>query len=769
MKRIIILFAIMTSMLTADVSAQSQFSYEGMNDYGRMYDIIFHPTVENKLYALSLGNHIMYSDNKGVSWEVLYSFPDNGVHLKDLKLLSDTILTFSAQFSATHTENAVYFYDIAAGEITGQFTPPITPGTEKVWIDSYSVYSDNHDIALVHQGYTIGFSGYAKVFYTTDGGDNWQLVYYNEEHNGVFPNNVAISPGDPAKLFIARGVGPNPEQGGLFISDDGGLNWEEKIPGNAYNIISFHPSDPDTIMLGTFIGNEANGHQENLYRSIDGGENWNVIPIAWEEGIQDNITGIEFNPLDPDNVLVMEENEVVITHDNWLTHTRSVYPLDNLEGYYYGIHASFSPFQNGELFVNADYYPLFSEDGGATFSRMYNPFYFTVMAGLQQDEDIHLYHSVQRGLVHKNLNTGVENAYDVQPINLVFSSDAPIYMTDKLTTGRVYKYESSFIGSSLQVSDDFGSSYSVLYGNFFDRLINVTTDPGDPNVIWAVFLNEGGVIIDFNDINNPVATPVTLPEADILTDVLIDETDSNIVYITVGAHVYRSTDGGSSWDDISNDLGINPVTDIIFDIERSPFNANEFIVTASNGIYRTTNAAANWEQVYQGSNVRKVNYSPLHHEHLVATIPSGNGIDSKVVFSEDGGESWETLPLENMAYVGSASMAYKFNEENVDVYIATYDLGVIKYTIDLALMGVPGSSAPTNPFLVYPNPATDIINIEENGDLIVSVAIFNTLGQRIISSAATKQVDVSSLESGIYFIRIKNAEGNYFVSRIIKK
>jgi hypothetical protein len=85
------------------------------------------------------------------------------------------------------------------------------------------------------------------------------------------------------------------------------------------------------------------------------------------------------------------------------------------------------------------------------------------------------------------------------------------------------------------------------------------------------------------------------------------------------------------------------------------------------------------------------------------------------------------------------------------------------------LKATPDAAAPTNPFLLYPNPAKDIINIEENGDKMVSVSVFDSLGQQIIGLAATNQVDVSSLESGIYFVRIKNSEGNYFVIRIIKE
>ena len=769
MKQLLIFFTLIGMLVSAEMSAQTEITYEGSEEYGRMYDIIYHPTIENRLYAVTLGSHIMQSNDKGETWEVLYSFSENGVHLNNLKLLPDNTLSFSAQYSATLTKNAVYLYDIDQDEIINQYTPPITSDSDKVWINSYAVHENDPDVALVHQAYKIGFSGYAKVYYTADGGDTWEMVYYTENNNGIFPNNVAISPNDPEKLFIARGASPNTEEGGLLISENAGTTWEEKIPGNNYKVITFKPDDADTILVGTFIGDENNGHEENLYRSTDGGDTWNIIPITWEEGVLDNITAIAYNPLDMDNIILLEENEVVITHDDWDTWEKTVYPLDNLEGYYYGINLSFSPFENGELFVNADYHPIKSDDGGETFSRVYNPFYFTIMAAYHSGTDDHLYHGVQRGLVHENLSTGTVNAYDVQPLNLVFGFDAPVYFVDKLTTGRVYKYKSTFTGASLNVSDNHGESYTFLYSNFNDQLISLTTDPTNPNIIWVSFLNQGGRIIDFTDPNNPEVTTINLPEANILTDVYIDETNSDTVYITVGAHVYRSEDGGDTWEEKSNGLNINPSTDIIFDIEKSPFHKGEFNLTASNGIYTTRDNAENWTKAYDGNNIRKVDYSTVNDQHAVASIHSNNGIQSKMVYTKDNGETWEDVPFEEFAHAGSASMAYKFHEESVDAYIATFDLGLIKYTIDLTELGTPALEESSNPFVVYPNPATNTINIKENGGTVTSVAIYNNLGQQVMKPSSEKQINITQLDSGVYFVKIKNVEGNYFVKRVLKK
>jgi len=65
-------------------------------------------------------------------------------------------------------------------------------------------------------------------------------------------------------------------------------------------------------------------------------------------------------------------------------------------------------------------------------------------------------------------------------------------------------------------------------------------------------------------------------------------------------------------------------------------------------------------------------------------------------------------------------------------------------------------------FSIYPNPATDILNV--NGEGVAEV--YNTIGQMVISNEVngTAQINVSSLESGVYYVRMN---GN--TQRFIKK
>ena len=65
---------------------------------------------------------------------------------------------------------------------------------------------------------------------------------------------------------------------------------------------------------------------------------------------------------------------------------------------------------------------------------------------------------------------------------------------------------------------------------------------------------------------------------------------------------------------------------------------------------------------------------------------------------------------------------------------------------------------------VYPNPATDLINISENADVVV----YTISGQQVLSVNNTKTVDVSNLQAGIYFANITTVNGVSVEKFIIK-
>ncbi|WP_445715633.1 T9SS type A sorting domain-containing protein [Flavobacterium sp.] len=68
---------------------------------------------------------------------------------------------------------------------------------------------------------------------------------------------------------------------------------------------------------------------------------------------------------------------------------------------------------------------------------------------------------------------------------------------------------------------------------------------------------------------------------------------------------------------------------------------------------------------------------------------------------------------------------------------------------------------------MYPNPVNDILNIDIENE-IKSVEIYNIQGQRVIQSNS-KQIETSSLNSGIYMVRIEDTNGGIATQKLIKK
>ncbi|NDW09745.1 glycosyl hydrolase [Dysgonomonas sp. 520] len=69
---------------------------------------------------------------------------------------------------------------------------------------------------------------------------------------------------------------------------------------------------------------------------------------------------------------------------------------------------------------------------------------------------------------------------------------------------------------------------------------------------------------------------------------------------------------------------------------------------------------------------------------------------------------------------------------------------------------------------IYPNPATDILNIsgEQTPTL---VTVYNPQGKKLISKPKTKELDINNLVSGMYFVKIDIEDGSNKTLSLLKK
>ena len=71
---------------------------------------------------------------------------------------------------------------------------------------------------------------------------------------------------------------------------------------------------------------------------------------------------------------------------------------------------------------------------------------------------------------------------------------------------------------------------------------------------------------------------------------------------------------------------------------------------------------------------------------------------------------------------------------------------------------------------IYPNPVEDVLSFDVNGENFnnYKFSVIDILGNSIIELTKSKKIDVTDLKSGVYFIKMQNAEG-YSMHRFIKK
>jgi len=147
------------------------------------------------------------------------------------------------------------------------------------------------------------------VYKSTDGGKSWKnMGLENSEHIGM----ITIHPEDENTVYVAA-YGPLWKEGGdrgIYKTTDGGENWEkilEVSEHTGFNEIHMDPRDADLLYatahqrrrhVFTYIDG---GPESAIYKSTDGGANWRKL----EKGLPSNDMGrigMDISPADPDVV-----------------------------------------------------------------------------------------------------------------------------------------------------------------------------------------------------------------------------------------------------------------------------------------------------------------------------------------------------------------------------------------------------------------------------------------------------------------------------------
>jgi xyloglucan-specific exo-beta-1,4-glucanase len=769
MKRFTIIMVLFCGMIS---NLNAQVSFAGTNAYGRLKNFVYDAALPNTVYATSLDKHIMKSTDNGVTWEIMYTASQYAFFapvIQKMKLAkNNTALSFIEYYGNASSLNKITVLDLQTLTIVKQYDMP-----EQELFQNFGSYTLSNDLDTV---FLLANADSDKAYYTTNGGETWTKVFDAANFEGVLVNEAVMDPNNAQKLFIVRNGGAGNVDGGLLVSEDSGQNWTLKLDGLILQTLAINPTNSNDMYAGTGIVWAYPAQHQALYHSIDGGLTWTTVSdIIWSDGGMDNVPFIAYDPNNPNHVVVLGDDQIAVTLDAGATWTTTQHDGANAgNAYFIGEGAAFNPANTNEVFIANNHYGYKSSDGGVTLVQVENPFHEVMgnMDIINDGTNQHLMYGVQFGYVDRNLAMQTETPIDVMPLN-EFPMSGQIYQmrADGDIPGRTYAYVPSFMGNSLEVSDDYGTTRIPLMSSWDVQFTAVDTNPANHNIAWlATFNGETATLakVDFSDVNNIQPEYINLPySGDWIYGLHIDGSNPDDVMVTVGNRLFKTIDGGTDWTEITQGLTDLVLPNIALSLEQNPFNANQLTMAASNGIYTSVDGGATWARIYDQF-ISKVKHSTAADGQIVGIGYSIMDILPKVIYSNDGGITWAERTAEEYFNTIVTSGAITFTEGHAEVYLGTLSLGLLKDEIDFTNLGNT-KFANVSSAVFYPNPTNGIVNIQlRKGETVKTATIYSLTGQKLTESNQNT-IDFSSLANGVYVLQIESSNGTFDSQKIVKQ
>jgi photosystem II stability/assembly factor-like uncharacterized protein len=151
--------------------------------------------------------------------------------------------------------------------------------------DARSFAVDPHDHSHLYLGTLTGW-----IYESRNGGGEWKRLGWVGNRNDLALDSLVVDSANPKHILVGAWVLGSSE-GGLYISNDGGVSWgsDADMRGQSIRALAAAPSDPKTLVAGTLKG---------VYRSTDGGEHWQLISPEGSQEIHE-VESIAIDPANP--------------------------------------------------------------------------------------------------------------------------------------------------------------------------------------------------------------------------------------------------------------------------------------------------------------------------------------------------------------------------------------------------------------------------------------------------------------------------------------
>jgi len=374
-----------------------------------------------------------------------------------------------------------------------------------------------------------------------------------------------------------------------------------------------------------------------------------------------------------------------------------------------------------------------------------------------------IYHTTDAGYTWRLMATDVQSKtgglYNLENMAFLDSNTIFAISADLLSTYKTYIYKTS----------DGGTTWHIVYTSPVDTsgwnsqmLYNIKFT--DATHGWA---SGNHTVIATTDGGSTWHQQLSLPSAYAwFLEGMFFLNNSNGYICGQGGTALHTTDGGSHWTIQHIDTASTPsgaiasltcyyLDDVYFR------DVNHGYISADNGGYMTTNnGGATWTMANTGS---PYDNKSVHFSDTSTVWMSGGPYcdntgcytNSTILYNRDN-TGWQTLVATPDVYIGGSLGFGNIHFLNPALGYASNDDGNVYRITDTTKLPLSVKNISAGITRVYPDPATDYINLELSTPVSGTFEIYNTIGQKMITTEQKNTniatMNIAALPKGNYFI-----------------
>lgn len=757
------------AQVLAQQSRNREFVWElqgPTNIGGRITDIEMPVGQSDVIYVGAATGGIFKTENAGQSWsQLFYDVPT--ISIGDMAIdpqNSDVIYagTGEANSSSFSFLGSGVYKSIDAGQ-SWTFS-----GLEKsVYIGRMLVdHSNSNRIFAAASGNLFTPSLERGIYRSNDGGDSWEQVLFVSDTTAAI--DLVQDPVDANILYAGfwertRGLVARRSFGkttGIYKTTDGGDSWTELTNGLPNPLLekgrvglTISQSNPQVLYAMFDMPNEETW----VYKTENAGDSWTRVDngylyqmgstFGWYFG------QIRVHPNDENMVFAL--GQVMYRSNNsggnWTN-------IDN-SGVHVDHHAMFFDLNSNKTYLGNDGGLYYSTNFGGSWIKInnlpLNQFYGYDVSETNQNFQV-------GGTQDNNSIRTIEGTPDSW--EAVLGGDGMYNRINQQNNNIAYaEYQYGGLYRSFNASDNW-PNYDYIGGAMSGDRINwsapLELTPGQNEIayfgthrVWRSVNNGSNWTPISGDLtqggNNYFYTLTCLAVSPLNPNYIMSGSGDGLVHI--------STDNGQSWQNITDGLPVRWITNVLFD----PQDENTIYATVSGfrwdetlpHVYKSTDLGANWQEISGNLPELPVNCMVIDPDDSQRMIV---GTDAGIFMSIDGGENWESV-TGNMPMVPVVAM--KLIPFTKDLYAATYGISTWKINLNDLNVGVENVSFENESFTAkWIQSLESYILIENNEAQIFHINIYNSAGQ-LLTQKTTALMDKGQQMITLSSLGIKTQKG----------